>query len=262
MKKLHFDYSMQITYTQKVADCHFTIKGIQADNHRQHPKGVVIEILPENRWSRGVDSFGNQMVYGSVGKEHDRFLFHISGDVTTGILEYEPAEKESLLSMYRYPYGLTKPGPELTAYYNSLKLEEKASVYEKGVFLMHKLYQDFSYEKNITDIGTSAEEAFRIGRGVCQDYAHILIALCHMAGIPARYVTGMLIGEGDSHAWVEILMGDRWYAVDPTNDVIVTDSHIKIGMGRDASDCMINRGILRGGGSQTQWIHVSVEEVP
>ena len=125
---------------------------------------------------------------------------------------------------------------------------------------MHRLHQDFVYEQNITGISTTAEEAFRLGGGVCQDYAHILITLCRMAKISARYVTGMLLGEGKSHAWVEILSDDRWYALDPANDLEVTDSHIKIGVGRDAADCAINRGLVMGGGRQTQTVRVSVTE--
>ena len=81
-----------------------------------------------------------------------------------------------------------------------------------------------------------------------------------MVGIPARYVTGMLIGEGASHAWVEVLAGEHWYPLDPTNNCVVTDSHIKIGTGRDAGDCLINRGIMHGGGTQTQDVRVCVTE--
>ena len=111
-----------------------------------------------------------------------------------------------------------------------------------------------------TNINTTAEEAFVQGQGVCQDYAHIFIALLHLAKIPSRYVTGLIVGEGASHAWVEILCGRKWYGIDPTNNCIVSDEHIKIGIGRDARDCMINRGIMHGGGLHTQKISVSVTE--
>ena len=88
-----------------------------------------------------------------------------------------------------------------------------------------------------------------------------MAALCRLNGLPARYVSGMLIGEGFSHAWVEVFCNGRWYGFDPTNDVLVTDSHIKIGVGRDAYDCQINRGIIKGGGSQTQTVEVKVNEI-
>ena len=65
----------------------------------------------------------------------------------------------------------------------------------------------------------------RLGCGVCQDYSHIMIALCQMSRIPARYVVGMLMGEGLSHAWVEIYDGGAWRGIDPTNHTIVGDQH-------------------------------------
>ncbi|MGN0292019.1 MAG: transglutaminase domain-containing protein [Lachnospiraceae bacterium] len=261
MKKLHFDYYMQITYSKNVEKCHYTIKCIPVNTDRQRIEEINIEMVPKNSFSKGEDSFGNRMIYGSIEEVHTQFSFHIKGKAVTGITDAETVGSESLLGMYRYPYGLTVPGEELASYYHSLNLENGLSAYETGTALMHRLYRDFSYEKNVTDITTTAEEAWKLGRGVCQDYAHILIALCRMAGISARYVTGMLIGEGYSHAWVEILSENKWYALDPTNNLIVTDSHIKLGTGRDASDCMINRGVIIGGGSQTQEIRVSVEEI-
>jgi transglutaminase-like putative cysteine protease len=82
-----------------------------------------------------------------------------------------------------------------------------------------------------------------------------------LAGITARYVTGFIIGEGVSHAWVEFLDHDQWYGIDPTNNKLVNDEYIKIGHGRDAKDCMINRGIMHGGGPHTQSVRVNVQEV-
>lgn len=68
-----------------------------------------------------------------------------------------------------------------------------------------------------------------LGQGVCQDYAHIFLALLNLAGIPARYVTGLLIGEGASHAWVEVLHHGAWYGLDPTNDAPVLTDYINMG---------------------------------
>lgn len=260
MKRLHFDYYMQITYSEKVAQCYYTIKCLPAETGRQHLEEIKIELVPENAWSRGEDSFGNQMIYGSMEQEHDIFSFHIEGTVSAGLAEYESRDEITEIGIYRYPYGLTRPGQGLFNYLDSIKLPKESSDRDKGVFLMQRLYQDFVYEKNVTDVTTTAEQAWSLGRGVCQDYAHILITLCRMAGIPARYVAGMLIGEGYSHAWVEIFSDGKWYGLDPTNNLVVTDSHIKIGTGRDASDCMINRGVIKGGGAQTQIIRVNVEE--
>lgn len=107
---------------------------------------------------------------------------------------------------------------------------------------------------------TTAEQAMALGQGVCQDYAHILLSLCRMEQIPCRYAVGMLLGEGLSHAWVEIADGERWYALDPTNRLLVDDQHIKISAGRDYTDCTINQGLFVGRTRQTQQAVVSVQE--
>ena len=100
----------------------------------------------------------------------------------------------------------------------------------------------------------------KLKKGVCQDYAHILIALLRMMRIPARYVVGMMIGEGFSHAWVEMEADGRWYGLDPTNDVLVGENYIKISHGRDYNDCIVNKGVFTGMASQKQDISVIVCE--
>ena len=100
-----------------------------------------------------------------------------------------------------------------------------------------------------------------MGKGVCQDYAHILIALCHMDGIGARYVVGFMIGEGATHAWVEIMCGGYWYGLDPTNNLMVDETYIKLSHGRDYNDCTVVRGSFYRQASQHQEVYVSVEEL-
>lgn len=258
MKQLHFDYYMQIHYSEPVSTCHYTIKCIPPDTDRQKISQVLVELSPKEAPGRSRDSFGNQILYGTVEGAHTEFHFHITGNATAGCAACEPVSEPAKLGMYRCSYGLASAGSGLKAYFHSLPLEGTA--YEQGKLLMERIYQDFTYEKGVTNIATTAEEAWNLGRGVCQDYAHIMIALARMAHIPARYVCGMLAGEGFSHAWVELMCGDGWYAFDPTNCLVVDDSHIKIGIGRDASDCAINRGVMHGGGKQSQVIRVSVEE--
>lgn len=263
MQKLYFDYSMQIIYSEPAVSCHYTIKCIPPTTKRQRVEWTEPEIEPETERTLGKDSFGNQFYYGSVDCPHEKFSFRNKGVVRTGLADYEEVKSSEEAMLYRYPSALTKPGEGLRAYYQSFAFEEKSSDYDssdynRAVLIMNRLSSDFSYEKNVTGVATTAEEAWRLGRGVCQDYAHILTALCRLAGIPSRYAAGMTAGEGYSHAWVEILTAGKWYALDPTNNLIVGEEHIKLGNGRDARDCMINRGIIKGGGIQTQNIAVRV----
>ena len=261
MKTLHFEYDMKVNYAETAQKCHFTMRCKPTETKRQHLERFRIRFDPDARYEQGMDSFGNLLFFGRVDGAHRMFSFHAEGCAAVGIAEYEEDEQEGESILYRYPGKLTAPGERLLAYFREIEWESGKDARERGIVLMHRLYRDFSYEKNVTDTGTTAEAAFCLGRGVCQDYAHVMIALCRMADIPARYVTGMLVGEGASHAWVEILSDGRWYGLDPTNDLPACDRHIKIGTGRDAFDCPINRGLLQGGGAQEQEICVKVEEI-
>ncbi|MDD3403149.1 MAG: transglutaminase family protein [Hespellia sp.] len=179
----------------------------------------------------------------------------------TAKVEGMKERKEALHSMYKFPSKFTMPGPALKA-----ALEDcgalQGNALEKAIQLEMYLYHHFTYVKDSTDITTTAEEAMAAGRGVCQDYAHILIALCKMCGIPARYVNGFMIGEGYTHAWVEVYTGEGWYGLDPTNNLHVDDYYIKLAHGRDYEDCVLDKGVFVGTPlNQTQDILVNVEEI-
>lgn len=103
------------------------------------------------------------------------------------------------------------------------------------------VYRSMRYAHGTTDVRTPAAEALRIGHGLCQDYAHIMLSICRVAGLPARYVSGHMLGEGGSHAWVEVLLWDgrsgyRAVAFDPTNDRRSTAAYITVAVGRDYRD--------------------------
>ncbi|MBQ3180222.1 MAG: transglutaminase family protein [Firmicutes bacterium] len=259
MGKLRFEYWMEIAYSEPVTECHYTFKCLPRDTETQRIEELNIEITPPHEHQQGEDSFGNLMIYDNLYCEHDRFGFWMYGVARTGLAEGEPVGADEFVGRYRYPYGLNRAGDGIRAYF-AANAPDAGSPRERAVYLMHRLHRDFRYEKGVTNISTTAEQAWRMGCGVCQDYAHILIALCHLAGIPARYVTGMMAGEGYSHAWVEILADGVWYGLDPTNDCPAGEHYIKIGIGRDAEDCLINKGMVTGGGVQTQNVVVRVEE--
>lgn len=123
-----------------------------------------------------------------------------------------------------------------------------------------KLYRSFTYKPNTTTTQTTAQQALNQGTGVCQDYTHIMLALCRLCHIPARYVAGFMTGEGATHAWLEIFAGGQWLGIDPTNNRIVDDQYIKLSEGRDASDCIIDKGVFFGNVSQSQSVLVRVTQ--
>lgn len=139
--------------------------------------------------------------------------------------------------------------------------------------LMRAIYAQFKYDSDATKTETPPIEAFRKRRGVCQDFAHIMIAALRYHGIPAAYVSGYmrtipppgrerLIGCDAMHAWVNVWCGEQlgWIGFDPTNDLIVHGDHIFIAMGRDYADVAPVDGVFHGGGGQS--LKVSVDVLP
>jgi transglutaminase-like putative cysteine protease len=106
------------------------------------------------------------------------------------------------------------------------------------------------YEYGVTSVSTTAAEALAGGRGVCQDSAHVMLALCHLLGLPARYVSGHLLGEGGTHCWVEVVVpaGDAAVAVpfDPCNDRQAGFGYVTVAIGRDYSDVAPTSGHYLG----------------
>lgn len=260
MSKLQFEYRMELAYSQPVSECHYTLKCLPRDTDMQRIEHLSIHIEPQTDFQRGTDAFGNLTVYDNLYFPHSRFTVQITGTAQTWLAVSQ--RNLGYPAIYRHPFGLNRGGDGIADYFNRLRIQlPDSTAYDKAMFLMHALHRDFAYESGITSVSTTAEQAWCMGKGVCQDYAHIFIALCHLAGIAARYVTGMMVGEGATHAWVEILSGDYWYALDPTNDCIAADTYIKISHGRDASDCMVNKGIVKGFADQQQTVTVVVKQL-
>jgi len=111
---------------------------------------------------------------------------------------------------------------------------------EKAEQICDLVHAAISYEYGPTSVRTTAAEALAIGRGVCQDYAHVMLALCHIARLPARYVSGHLLGQGGTHAWVEVIMPGDGEAVaaafDPCNGRRANSGYVTVATGRDYAD--------------------------
>lgn len=262
MAFLNYEYKMKISYSQPVDKCYFTIKCIPTNDFRQSNIAYEIGLTPSTQYSEGKDSFGNTQIIGSEDFPHSEFIFKIKGLVETHPVSIAGGIQDSTIGMYKYPHGKCVPGETIQAFAKEIKekVEACATKKDKCCKVMEALHERLIYEKGSTEIETDAEQALAGGKGVCQDFAHIYITLLRMFGIPARYVCGLIVGEGESHAWVEAVCEGSYISLDPTLNKEVTDEYIKLGVGRDALDCAINRGVMWGGGEQTQEIHVTVEK--
>lgn len=128
------------------------------------------------------------------------------------------------------------------------------------------VFDNFQYIKGITTVETTIDEAWKLKAGVCQDFAHVLLVMLRMIQVPARYVSGYICpnqngmrGEGATHAWVEAYIPFfGWVGLDPTNNCIVNDLHVRLAVGRNFTDCSPVKGTYKGTARHTLEVGVSV----
>ncbi len=160
----------------------------------------------------------------------------------------------SSLAEWLAPTSLTAPAAEW------LGPGPAPSVFAYGQALSAAIYSQFSYVPGTTDVSTPLHQFVAQKRGVCQDYAHLMLACARARGIPARYVSGYIYSGGDpqthgagaTHAWAELYLphAGRWLGFDPTNNIVVADHHVKVAVGRDYADVPPTKGLLRGAPGQ------------
>ena len=258
MRKLEFLYEMKLEFDGGEVDWHsFSLRCLPKMTCFQHITKLSVEISPYTSITKSFDAFGNQICSGYIEEPHDYFSFKISG---TALTTSESIDMGGVNPLFRY----ATPQTSLTAGYEPF-LEAAAKKHDpiqKVMAMSDLLYKNFVYKSFTTNTTTTAQQSLNQGCGVCQDYSHILISLCRMLKIPARYVAGFMFGEGATHAWVEFYGRGHWIGIDPTNDCMVDDKYIKLSEGRDASDCIVDKGVFFGNVRQKQTVNVSVKEIP
>lgn len=225
-----------------------------------------------------IDFFGNTVSDVSLVAPHEKFEVRLTARVQVE----EHAERADLspdlaqldLEISRYwSVEATSPQhflaasprvplvPEITAY-TTEKTASAETVLAKAMALCLAIYKDFKYDPKATDVETKPAEAFQLRKGVCQDFAHVMISGLRGMGIPAGYVSGFLRtlpppgkprleGADAMHAWVRVWCGTHmgWVEFDPTNAMLAGADHIAIGHGRDYADISPIVGVLRTHGS-------------
>lgn len=159
---------------------------------------------------------------------------------------------------------------EVTEIANDVRLSSKDVVSHFLMKLAHWIHETLTYDTDATHVHTKLYEVLEIKAGVCQDFAHLMIACCRSIGIPSRYVSGYLYvggmdglrGEQATHAWLECLLpSGKWLAIDPTNDVLVNDRYVAVHTGRDYSDVTPTRGVYIGTPAKSLDVSVHVDRI-
>ena len=248
------------------------------DFHFQKTLGSVIKVLPATRLSRSTDHFGNITHDYEIKTQHKRMVVEsqirvlnlplsISNEGYSGRMDFfGSSEITEKFNAYLGESRWVSFSPETRKHADDVTRSEDA-VFEKAAAIMRWINAEFSYEPGVTDAETHPETALRLRKGVCQDFAHVMLGMCRTLGIPARYASGYiytgggtaLIGAQASHAWCEIYLPDTgWIGFDPTNAVLADDRYIKVAVGRDDGDVAPIDGRYRGQADVRMDVEVTV----
>lgn len=245
----HYSYITTSTFVPAIEWHFFKLRVIPCSNEFQRVTESSLEIAPDCRWQQGCDGQSNQIQWGSCEAEHNRFYVASLGKVE----QFAPYQLHEVPApYYRTPTRLTTCTPEMIHW---------ARQFRDPIEVMHAVHRHIAYLPCHTTTATTAADVWSDPRGVCQDYAHLMLAFCRALGMPARYVNGLIEGEGQTHAWVEVSDGEVWLPYDPTHDLQPTWGYIKIAHGRDADDCPTNRGRMYAWTRETMTVETKVNAV-
>jgi len=258
---------------------------------RERPGQVIRESQlnispePDNRRNE-VDHFGNFTTTISVTAPHKQFQVSLSA--TVDVQQPAPPEPDRTTAWegiaaeaiqrpetaeFCLASPLATPNPDI-AEYAARSFAPERPILAGLLDLNRRLYTDMKYRSGVTHTGTTAAQVLKTKSGVCQDYAHLMIAALRALGLPSRYVSGYLRtypvegkekhrGADQSHAWAAAWIGDAhgWVDFDPTNNLLVADEHVTLAWGRDFQDVSPLRGIILGGGRHTLRVNVDLDPV-
>lgn len=260
MKRYLYCYSTVVTFSEPVNNHEFLIRCQPVIGEYMNVEEEHL-VLPPDYWKHhGTDSFGNRMVYGGNRELHTALAY-----VSTGVVSMQPYKihNDSLpLSIWLQPTHLTYL--QSLAYSSDLNIvSDGMTCMEKAEAIMHYIHSTLTYVPLSTNMETTAQEVLESQQGVCQDFAHLMIAICRLHDIPARYVCGFVEGTGETHAWVEVYDSrqDCWLGFDPTHDIRIDYGYVKLAHGRDASSCPVSRGQYNGLTNQQTQINVTLKEI-
>jgi transglutaminase-like putative cysteine protease len=251
-----------------------------------------LDVTPEpEQLTRSVDAFGNAIGSFYLEADHSSLSVRAESWVELSARGLPPAEQtpawDRVQARLAYQGGRRLDPADLDAtryLFESTRVRNKrelatwsAACFPSGTpllvgvrSLMERIHRDLTFDPKATIVSTPVMEVFERRRGVCQDFAHLMLSCLRSLGLAARYVSGYvltrpppgkprLVGADASHAWVSVYCpGHGWIDADPTNGVFPSLEHVTLGWGRDYDDVIPLRGVLLGGGSHTLEIEVTV----
>ena len=278
------------TYEGDVPFARHVLRLRPVDKPGQKVLDFSIDVEPASAsLSEGVDFFGNADTSVAVSETHQRFIARVRARVEVratsipGVTpSWEDVARSALESRdlspdapahFLYPSRMVGV-PDVIRTYAEESFPPGRAILEAALDFNARLRADIAYDTEATDVSTLPEDAFRLRRGVCQDYAHIMISGLRAMGLPAAYVSGFIRtlpppgqprreGADSMHAWVSVWLGDAhgWLGLDPTNALIVGEEHVVVATGRDYADVAPLDGVIVSAGAQRA-VEIAVDLAP
>ncbi|WP_291297273.1 transglutaminase family protein [Elioraea sp.] len=240
------------------------------------------------RMNTGMDHFGNDVTWMFIETPHDTFRVTLDAEVEAEFAPPPPANAtmpwERVAAIAAHAGGEGWRAAEFACGSAMAPEDDAAGAYASDSFpagrpilaalldLQGRIKRDFAFRTGVTTVSTPIAQVLASRAGVCQDFAHVMIAGLRRLGLPARYVSGYVRtrprpgqkrrqGADQSHAWVGAWLGPEhgWVDLDPTNDIIVAEEHVVLGWGRDYADVSPLRGVLLGGGAHALSVSVDLD---
>jgi transglutaminase-like putative cysteine protease len=263
--RLHIEHQTTFTYDDAVRESVGEARLQPRDEAGQRMLSFRLTLNPPTPFDVIADRFGNVVHCYSVLPPHRRQVITSTSLVETGDSPLIPAPQLSLLD--RHSFTSASPYVPLTGDLRDFARDAAQAETEAepiALALNQAIYTSCAYEPGSTDISTTAEAVLAGRRGVCQDFAHLLIALARSLGLPARYVSGYFHDPAQppeatlaSHAWAELFLEGRgWLGLDPTHNCSTGPRYVRIAIGRDYADAAPMRGIYQGTASEKLAVRV------
>jgi transglutaminase-like putative cysteine protease len=284
-QETRYAYTVSVPYSSHVA----RLLPVDRKGQTVRQAKLLIAPMPSER-QETTDFFGNRICHFALDRPHDELVVRLEAEVEVVPGEpylaalTPPAEEVRTLAAACSDPGAGSPVHGLFASpsvpldaaitgYAGRSFPARRPVLEGAIDLMKRIKADFAYVPGATDADTSPSVAFAARKGVCQDFAHIMIAGLRGLALPARYVSGYLRtepppgqqrleGADATHAWAEVWCGDEagWVGLDPTNGIVAGEDHLILAIGRDYSDVSPLDGVIVASGAHS--LTVAVDVIP
>jgi transglutaminase-like putative cysteine protease len=269
---LEVQHETRFAYSEPVSEAAAEVRMEPASDPDQSCHSFHLAVSPGVEAMRFLDGLGNRIHSFNLLAPHREVRI-----LAAGIVETHPRPRDLSTSRATFPLDLervdmkaldflkfrgpVRDTPLLVPLLDALRPRPGTLIAEIVTQVAGRINADFAYERDITLADSPIDDLLTHGKGVCQDFTHLMIAVLRSFGIPARYVSGYIHRvnkDSQSHAWCEAWVPDLgWIGVDPTNDCLVNDHFIKVAIGRDFTDVPPNKGVYRGRSQES--ISVRVE---